>query len=68
MAGTQRAARQMRDQARGGSIVNITSIGGINAGPGVTAYRASKAGASASAKQTDRYRAAGRSSRCTPAT
>jgi NAD(P)-dependent dehydrogenase (short-subunit alcohol dehydrogenase family) len=43
MVGTQRAARQMRDQGRGGSIVDITSIGGINAGPGVIAYRASKA-------------------------
>jgi NAD(P)-dependent dehydrogenase (short-subunit alcohol dehydrogenase family) len=42
MLGTQRAARQMREQG-GGSIVNITSIGGINAGGGVMAYRASKA-------------------------
>jgi NAD(P)-dependent dehydrogenase (short-subunit alcohol dehydrogenase family) len=42
MLGAQRAARHMRQQA-GGSIVNITSIGGINAGAGVTAYRASKA-------------------------
>ena len=43
MVGTQRAARRMRDQGDGGSIVNTTSIGGINAGPGVMAYRASKA-------------------------
>jgi len=42
MLGCQRAARRMREQG-GGSIVNITSIGGINAGGGVMAYRASKA-------------------------
>jgi NAD(P)-dependent dehydrogenase (short-subunit alcohol dehydrogenase family) len=42
MLGAQRAARHMKDHG-GGSIVNITSIGGISAGPGVTAYRASKA-------------------------
>jgi len=42
MVGTQRAARRMR-QHEGGSIVNTTSIGGINAGGGVMAYRASKA-------------------------
>ena len=42
MIGTQRAARHMVDHG-GGAIVNTTSIGGINAGPGVTAYRASKA-------------------------
>lgn len=42
MLGTQRAARHMKEHG-GGSIVNITSIGGINAGGGVTAYRASKA-------------------------
>ncbi len=42
MLGTQRAARHMVDHG-GGSIVNITSIGGINAGSGVMAYRASKA-------------------------
>jgi NAD(P)-dependent dehydrogenase (short-subunit alcohol dehydrogenase family) len=42
MAGMQRAARQMVEQG-GGSIVNITSIGGMNAGGGVMAYRASKA-------------------------
>jgi NAD(P)-dependent dehydrogenase (short-subunit alcohol dehydrogenase family) len=42
MLGAQRAARHMKDHG-GGSIVNITSIGGINAGAGVTAYRASKA-------------------------
>jgi NAD(P)-dependent dehydrogenase (short-subunit alcohol dehydrogenase family) len=42
MVGCQRAARHMADHG-GGTIVNITSIGGINAGPGVLAYRASKA-------------------------
>ncbi len=42
MVGSQRAARHMARNG-GGSIVNITSIGGINAGTGVMAYRASKA-------------------------
>jgi NAD(P)-dependent dehydrogenase (short-subunit alcohol dehydrogenase family) len=42
MLGTQRAARHMAEHG-GGSIVNTTSIGGINAGGGVSAYRASKA-------------------------
>ena len=42
MVGTQRAARYMSAHG-GGAIVNITSIGGINAGPGVMAYRATKA-------------------------
>jgi NAD(P)-dependent dehydrogenase (short-subunit alcohol dehydrogenase family) len=42
MLGSQRAGRHMKDHG-GGSIVNITSIGGINAGGGVMAYRASKA-------------------------
>jgi NAD(P)-dependent dehydrogenase (short-subunit alcohol dehydrogenase family) len=42
LVGMQRAARHMAEQG-GGSIVNITSIGGINAGGGVMAYRASKA-------------------------
>ena len=43
MLGTQRAARHMMDNG-GGVILNTTSIGGINAGAGVTAYRAAKAG------------------------
>lgn len=43
MAGTRDAARQMREQGTGGSIVNITSIGGMLAGGGVLTYRASKA-------------------------
>jgi NAD(P)-dependent dehydrogenase (short-subunit alcohol dehydrogenase family) len=42
MVGSQRAAQHMSEH-RGGSIVNTTSIGGINAGAGVTTYRASKA-------------------------
>jgi NAD(P)-dependent dehydrogenase (short-subunit alcohol dehydrogenase family) len=43
MAGTRDAARLMRDAGDGGSIINITSIGGILAGGGVLTYRASKA-------------------------
>ncbi|GJO96849.1 hypothetical protein NJB18001_06880 [Mycobacterium marinum] len=42
MAGTRDAARQMAAHG-GGSIVNLTSIGGIQAGGGVMTYRASKA-------------------------
>ena len=42
MVGIQRAARHMADNG-GGSIVNITSIGGINAGAGLMTYRAAKA-------------------------
>jgi NAD(P)-dependent dehydrogenase (short-subunit alcohol dehydrogenase family) len=42
MLGTQRAARHMADHG-GGVVLNTTSIGGINAGAGVTAYRATKA-------------------------
>jgi NAD(P)-dependent dehydrogenase (short-subunit alcohol dehydrogenase family) len=42
MAGTRDAARQMAS-AGGGSIINISSIGGILAGGGVMTYRASKA-------------------------
>jgi len=42
MVGIQRAARHMA-QHGGGAIVNTTSIGGINAGAGVMAYRATKA-------------------------
>jgi len=41
MIGTQRAARAMGE---GGSIVNITSIGGISPGIGFSSYRAAKAG------------------------
>ncbi|GAY13535.1 SDR family NAD(P)-dependent oxidoreductase [Mycobacterium sp. shizuoka-1] len=42
MAGTRDAARQMK-AGGGGSIINLTSIGGIQAGGGVMTYRASKA-------------------------
>ena len=42
MIGCQRAARHMAEHG-GGSIVNTTSIGGMNAGAGVMAYRATKA-------------------------
>ncbi len=42
MAGTRDAARHMATNG-GGSIINMTSIGGIQAGGGVMTYRASKA-------------------------
>ena len=42
MIGCQRAARHMAEHG-GGSIINTTSIGGINAGPGLITYRAGKA-------------------------
>jgi NAD(P)-dependent dehydrogenase (short-subunit alcohol dehydrogenase family) len=42
MAGTRDAARYMSEHG-GGSIINMTSIGGIQAGGGVMTYRASKA-------------------------
>lgn len=42
LLGSQRAARHMAEHG-GGSIVNITSIAGINAGAGLMGYRASKA-------------------------
>ena len=42
MVGTRHAARHMAAHG-GGSIVNVTSIGGIVAGPGVMTYRGSKA-------------------------
>ena len=42
MVGSQRAARHMAEHG-GGSIVNNASIAGINAGAGLTTYRASKA-------------------------
>jgi NAD(P)-dependent dehydrogenase (short-subunit alcohol dehydrogenase family) len=42
MAGTRDAARHMAVHG-GGSIINMTSIGGIQAGGGVMTYRASKA-------------------------
>ncbi|MCV7103725.1 SDR family NAD(P)-dependent oxidoreductase [Mycobacterium palustre] len=42
MAGTREAGRYMAERG-GGSIINVTSIGGIQAGAGVMTYRASKA-------------------------
>src|SRR5262245_43033805 len=42
MVGSQRAARHMAAHG-GGVIINTTSVGGINAGAGVMAYRATKA-------------------------
>lgn len=42
MAGTRDAGRYMADHG-GGSIINLSSIGGIQAGGGVPVYRASKA-------------------------
>jgi len=42
MAGTRDAARHMAEHG-GGSIINLASIGGIQAGGGVMTYRASKA-------------------------
>ena len=42
MVGSQRAARHMA-KSGGGSIINTTSTAGIKPGPGVMAYRASKA-------------------------
>jgi NAD(P)-dependent dehydrogenase (short-subunit alcohol dehydrogenase family) len=42
MVGSQRAARHMATHG-GGSIINTSSIAGINAGGGVMTYRASKA-------------------------
>jgi NAD(P)-dependent dehydrogenase (short-subunit alcohol dehydrogenase family) len=42
MLGTREAARYMADHD-GGSIINVASIGGLQAGGGVMTYRASKA-------------------------
>ena len=42
MVGCQRAGRHMAEQGSG-SIINTTSIGGINAGGGLITYRATKA-------------------------
>jgi NAD(P)-dependent dehydrogenase (short-subunit alcohol dehydrogenase family) len=43
MLGTQAAARHMKDNG-GGSVINTTSIGGIQAGRTVLTYRSAKAG------------------------
>ncbi|MEU6146162.1 SDR family NAD(P)-dependent oxidoreductase [Streptomyces sp. NPDC047081] len=42
MTGTREAARHMAAHG-GGSVVNISSVGGVQAGPSVLSYRASKA-------------------------
>lgn len=42
MAGTKFAARHMAEHG-GGSIINVSSVGGLQAGGGVQTYRASKA-------------------------
>jgi NAD(P)-dependent dehydrogenase (short-subunit alcohol dehydrogenase family) len=44
MVCTQRVARSMVADGRGGSIVNITSIEGVRAAPGYASYAAAKAG------------------------
>ncbi|HWI42831.1 MAG TPA: SDR family oxidoreductase [Nocardioides sp.] len=41
---SQVAYRQMREQERGGSIVNICSLSGVRPSPGTAAYGAAKAG------------------------
>jgi NAD(P)-dependent dehydrogenase (short-subunit alcohol dehydrogenase family) len=43
MLGTQLAARHMKDHG-GGSVINTTSIGGLQAGRTIPSYRAAKAG------------------------
>ncbi len=42
--GTKHAIRVMRGHARGGSIINVSSVSGVKAQPGASAYCASKAG------------------------
>lgn len=42
--GTKHALRVMRQEARSGSIVNVSSVSGIKAQPGASAYCTSKAG------------------------
>lgn len=42
IAGTQRAARHMKDHG-GGVVINNASIAAVNPGPGMIAYRSSKA-------------------------
>ena len=41
---TQRIARRLVDEAKSGSIINVTSIEGVRAAPGYAAYAAAKAG------------------------
>ena len=42
--GTRAVAARMREQGRGGSIINITSIEGVRAAPDYAVYAAAKAG------------------------
>jgi 3-oxoacyl-[acyl-carrier protein] reductase len=57
---TRAFGRRLVEQGEGGSIVNISSIGGKLGGPGTAAYSASKAGVqsltSSSAKELGRHR------------
>ncbi|WP_431238081.1 SDR family NAD(P)-dependent oxidoreductase [Mycolicibacterium aichiense] len=41
---TQRVARQLVEDGRGGSVISVTSIEGVRAAPGYAAYSAAKAG------------------------
>ncbi|MGY4708320.1 SDR family NAD(P)-dependent oxidoreductase [Mycolicibacterium sp. CBM1] len=41
---TQRVARQLVAEGRGGSVISLTSIEGVRAAPGYAAYAAAKAG------------------------
>ena len=43
LLGTQRAARQMKAQGTGGSIINMSSTAAVDAGAGLVTYRATKA-------------------------
>ena len=43
LVGSQRAARQMKAQGTGGSIINTSSTAGLDAGAGLITYRATKA-------------------------
>lgn len=57
---TRAFARQLVEQDEGGSIINVSSIGGKLSGAGTAAYSASKAGVqsltSSAAKELGRYR------------
>ncbi|MQW74336.1 SDR family oxidoreductase [Nocardioides sp. dk4132] len=57
---TRAFGRRLVEQGEGGSIINISSIGGKLSGPGTAAYSASKAGVqsltSSSAKELGRHR------------
>jgi NAD(P)-dependent dehydrogenase (short-subunit alcohol dehydrogenase family) len=43
LVGSQRAALQMKAQGSGGSIINMSSTAGVDAGAGLVTYRATKA-------------------------